>query len=53
MHNRPDGFEIYLVNIKTIGTIAQIFMASSEKLIFTIGEIHTIIGKILCNYHPF
>ena len=28
------GFEIYLVNIKTIRTIAQIFVAFSEKLNF-------------------
>ena len=35
MHNRPYGFEIYLVNVKTIRTIAQIFVAFSEKLNFT------------------
>ena len=34
MRNRPYGFEIYLVNIKTIWTIAQIFVAFSEKLNF-------------------
>ena len=32
--NRPYGFEIYLVNIKTMRTIAQIFVAFSEKLNF-------------------
>ena len=32
--NRPYGFEIYLVNVKTIRTIAQIFVAFSEKLNF-------------------
>ena len=31
---RPYGFEIYLVNVKTIRTIAQIFVAFSEKLNF-------------------
>ena len=35
MRNRPYGFEIYLVNVKTIRTIAQIFVAFSEKLNFT------------------
>ena len=33
MRNRP--FEIYLVNVKTMRTIAQIFVAFSEKLNFT------------------
>ena len=32
--NRPYGFEIYLVNIKTMRMIAQIFVAFSEKLNF-------------------
>ena len=32
MRNRPYGFEIY--NVKTIRTIAQIFVAFSEKLNF-------------------
>ena len=32
--NRPYGFEIYLVNVKTMRTIAQIFVAFSEKLNF-------------------
>ena len=35
VRNRPYGFEIYLVNVKTIRTIAQIFVAFSEKLNFT------------------
>ena len=30
VRNRPYGFEIYLVNVKTIRTIAQIFVAFSE-----------------------
>ena len=34
MRNRPYGFEIYLVNVKTMRTIAQIFVAFSEKLNF-------------------
>ena len=32
---RPYGFEIYLVNVKTIRAIAHIFVVSSEKLKFT------------------
>ena len=35
VHNRPDGFDIYLVNVKTIGTIVHIFVVFSEKLNFT------------------
>ena len=34
MRNSPYGFEIYLVNVKTMRTIAPIFVASSEKLNF-------------------
>ena len=34
VRNRPYGFEIYIVNVKTMGTIAQIFVAFSEKLNF-------------------
>ena len=34
MRNHPYGFDIYLVNVKTIRTIAQIFVAFSEKLNF-------------------
>ena len=33
--NRPYGFEIYLVNVKTMRMIAQIFVTFSEKLNFT------------------
>ena len=36
MRNLPHGFDIYLVNVKTIRQIAQIFVAFSEKLNFTI-----------------
>ena len=35
VRNRPYGFEIYLVNVKTMRTIVQIFVAFSEKLNFT------------------
>ena len=34
VRNRPYDFEIYLVNVKTIRMIAQIFVAFSEKLNF-------------------
>ena len=34
MHNRPYGFEILLVNVKTMRTIMQFFVAFSEKLDF-------------------
>ena len=34
MRNRPYGFDIYLVHVKTMRTIAQIFVAFSEKLNF-------------------
>ena len=36
MRNRLHGSEIYLVNVKTIRQIAQIFVAFSEKLNFTV-----------------
>ena len=35
VRNRPYGFEIYLVYLKTMRTIAQIFVAFAEKLNFT------------------
>jgi hypothetical protein len=35
VRNRPYGFEIYLVNVKTMRMIAQIFVAFSENLNFT------------------
>ena len=34
MHNLLYGFDIYLVNVKTIRQIKQIFVAFSEKLNF-------------------
>ena len=45
--NRPYGFEIYLVNVKTLRTIAQIFVAFSEKLNFTTCKYkHTVSVKL-------
>ena len=35
VRNCPYSFEIYVVNIKTITTIVQIFVTFSEKLNFT------------------
>ena len=35
LHNLLHGFEIYLVNVKTMRKIAQIFVTFSEKLNFT------------------
>ena len=34
MRHPPYGFDIYLVNVKTMRTIAQILVAFSEKLNF-------------------
>ena len=34
VRNRPYDFEIYLVNVKIMRTIAQIFVAFLEKLNF-------------------
>ena len=34
VRNRPYGFEIYLVNVKTMRTVAQIFVLFTEKLNF-------------------
>ena len=33
--NLPHGFDIYLLNVKTMRKIAQFFVAFSEKLNFT------------------
>ena len=35
LQNLSYGFDIYLVNVKIIGQIVQIFLAFSEKLNFT------------------
>ena len=48
MHNLPPGFDIYLVNVKTMRKIAQIFVAFSEKLNFT-SELGLI--SIWIRYH--
>ena len=37
--NRPYGFQIYLVNVKTIRKILQIFVAFPEKLTFKAFEV--------------
>ena len=36
VRNLPHGFDIYLVNVKTMRKIAHIFVAFSEKLNFKI-----------------
>ena len=36
MRNRPDGFDIYFMNLKTIRTIANIFVVFLEKLTFMV-----------------
>ena len=36
LRNRPHGFDVYLVNVKTMRNIAPIFVAFSEKLNFKI-----------------
>ena len=47
MRNCPYGFDIYLVNVKTMRTIAQIFVAFSEKLNFIWA--HYFLGFLLGN----
>ena len=42
MRSRPYGFEIYLVNVKTMRTIAQIFVAFSEKLNFNVAFLENL-----------
>ena len=37
VRNCPYGFEIYLLNVKTVRTIAQIFVGFSEKLNFKLA----------------
>ena len=49
VRNRPYGFEIYLVNVKTMRTIAQIFVAFSEKLNFN----HVIPVSSQLYYAPY
>ena len=38
LRHPPYGFDIYLVNVKTIRRMTQIFVAFSEKLNFNIAE---------------
>ena len=49
MHNRPHGFDIFKVNIKTIRTIAHIFVVVSEKLNFKnelyVNKVHFLVIK--------
>ena len=53
MRNRPYGFEIYLVNIKTIRTIAHIFVAFSEKLNFSNKSVSFFFSSIqTCHQRP-
>ena len=47
VRNRPYGFEIYLVYLKTMRTIAQIFVAFTEKLNFT--AIRRYSSTLVCN----
>ena len=42
MRNLPHGFDIYLVNVKTMRKVAQIFVAFSEKLNFNIDFVAKI-----------
>ena len=46
------GYDIYLVDVKTIRQIAQIFVAFSEKLNFTKSEPWNRFYKILWKYRP-
>ena len=47
VRNRPYGFEIYLVYLKTMRTIAQIFVAFAEKLNFT--AVRQYSSTLVCN----
>ena len=42
MCNHPYGFEIYLVNVKTMRKIAHIFVSFSEKLNFMYPQAKTV-----------
>ena len=44
VRNCPYGFEIYLVNVKTIRTIVQIFVAFSEKVNFK-PTLHSVLPE--------
>ena len=47
MRNLPHGFDIYLVNVKSMRQIAQIFVAFSEKLNFTINQVGVLINGVI------
>ena len=42
VRNRPNGLENYLVNVQTMRTIAQIFLAFSENLNFMLWNFFDI-----------
>ena len=50
MGNRPNVFEIYLVNVKTMRTIAQMFEAFSEQLNFKDIKFTALITIIYQNF---
>ena len=48
----PHGFDIYLVNVKTMRKIVQIFVAFSEKLNFKVPEVpvEVFLNRIVKNH---
>ena len=38
VHHPPYGFDVYLVNVKTVRRVAHIFVAFSEKLNFSMKQ---------------
>ena len=42
LRDLPYGFDTYLINVETIRKIAQMFVAFSEKLNFTISSYHLV-----------
>ena len=46
LRNRPYGFDVYLVDFKSIRTIAHIFVAFSEKLNFNKKKFSPNIGRL-------
>ena len=55
MCNLPHGFDIYLVNVKTMRKIAQIFVAFSEKLNFNAKHLPYVLQQASCRqpYEPY
>ena len=45
----PHGFDIYLVNVKTMRKIVQIFVAFSEKLNFKVPEVPEVPVEVFLN----